>query len=123
MITHLRDRVLDLYYSVLSLFPPRHSRYQEPLPVVRGNMRRVLVLKPPGPIFQEAVFILRDDYFQTPGLSRKALMREARAAAESYLAENAPSAPRTPSVALPSFLLGAACAVLALWLAGLLAPV
>lgn len=123
MMTRLRDRFLALYDFVLSLLPPRRPRYQDPLPVVRGNMRRVLVLKPPGPIFQEAVFILRDDYFQTPGLSRKELLREARAAAERCLAENAPSAPRTPSVALPSFVLGAACAVLALWLTGLLAPV
>lgn len=120
MITRLRDRFLDLCYA-LRFLAPWHSRYQEPLPVVRGNMRRVLVLKPPGAIFQEAVFILRDDYFQTPGLSRRDLMLQARAAAEQYLGETFPRSSRVFSLsALPAFLLGAAFAALALWFAGLL---
>lgn len=116
----LRDRFLDFFYSLRMLLP-RCRRYQEPLPVVRGNMRRMLVLKPPGPVFQEAIFILRDDYFQTPGLSRNDLMLQARSAAASYLSSAVPRAARSaPLPPLPSFLLGAACAVLALWFAGLL---
>lgn len=120
MMTRLRDRFFDLCYSLRSL-APWHSRYREPLPVVRGNMRRVLVLKPPGAIFQEAVFILRDDYFQTPGLSQRDLLLQARSAAENYLSETFPRDPHAlPLPALPVFMLGAACAVLALWFAGLL---
>ena len=91
-------------------------------PVVRGCMRRMLVIKPPGDLFTEAVFILRDDYFQAPGLSRQELLQQAKTAAGAIIDASLPSgksAPLFPSAA-SVFALGAACAVLALWLAGLI---
>lgn len=62
---------------------PRKERRGD---VLKGSMKNVIVVHPPGGIFSEAVFILRDDYFQTPGISREALLRQARAAAEEYAA-------------------------------------
>ncbi len=52
-----------------------------PSQTVRGNMRRVIVLEPGGEIFQEAVFVLRDDYLPS-GISRQELLRQAKIAAE-----------------------------------------
>lgn len=66
---------------------PRKERRGD---VLKGSMKNVIVVHPPGGIFSEAVFILRDDYFQTPGISREALLRQARAAAEEYAAAYAP---------------------------------
>lgn len=97
-----------------------HSRAATP--VLKGCARRVLVIKPPGELFTEAVFILRDDYFQTPGLSRQELLRQAKIAAGAIIDTSLPtgkSNPLFPSAA-SVFALGAACAVMALWLAGLL---
>lgn len=117
MMTRLRDALSGLRFSLRGLFERRGG---EPLPVIRGGMRRVLVLRPCGSIFQEAVFILRDDYFQTPGVSRRELLREAKRAAEGYVDENLGGRP-SPLSALLFFALGAASAVLALWVAGLIA--
>lgn len=93
---------------------------REPLPVVRGNMHRVLVLRPPGDMFQEAVFVLKDDYFKTPGVSQQELLRQARTAAEDYTAAYTDDGGSFFPSVLSVFALGAASAVIALWLAGLL---
>ena len=89
-------------------------------PAVRGNMRRVIVLNPGGEIFQEAVFVLRDDYLPS-GISRQELLRQAKIAAEGCGVSEA-GAPVSAFFLSPIavFLLGAACAVIALWLFGLL---
>lgn len=97
-----------------------HRQRREPLPVVRGNMRRVLVLRPPGDMFQEAVFVIRDDYFKTPGVSQQELLRQARSAAEDYTAAYTDDGGSFFPSSLSVFALGAASAVIAMWLAGLL---
>ncbi len=51
---------------------------------IKGSERRVIIVHPPGGMFSEAVFVLNDDYYSTPGISREALLRQARAAAEEY---------------------------------------
>ncbi len=48
---------------------------------MKGCMRNMIVVKPPDPRFTEALFILRDDYFQNTALSRGELLRQARSAA------------------------------------------
>ena len=90
--------------------------------VLKGSMKNVIVVHPPGGIFSEAVFILRDDYFQTPGISREALLRQARAAAEEYTAGLHPTrAPRRKSVTLVIiFAVIAAAAVFMLCMGGVL---
>lgn len=125
MIARLREKLWGLQSAVSLWLRERRRRRvcrREPLPVLRGSMHRVLVLRPPDKRFTEAIFILRDDYFQTPGLSRQALLRQAKDAAEDYLDAAAPAGggiSLLPS-ATSAFALGAACAILALWLAGLL---
>ena len=81
-LRHRAEELLSaLRFSLSARRRERLSHRRETLPVVRGNMRRVIVVEPPDPIFSEAMFILRDDYFQTPGLSRQELLQQAKNAA------------------------------------------
>ena len=121
----LRHRAEDLLSALrFSLSAHRRQRFshRETLPVVRGNMRRVIVVEPPDPMFSEAMFILRDDYFQTPGLSRQELLRQAQNAARDCVGPAAPPEPRRPifPTAMSIFALGAAAAILALWIGGVI---
>lgn len=83
---------------------------------LKGSERRVIVLHPPGGVFSEAVFVLRDDYLHTPGISREELLRQACAAAEEYtrasLPESSNGARVIIRVVLASLLLSAVAAVL-----------
>ena len=61
-------------------------REEEEFPVVKGISKRVIVVKSPDPkIFEQAIFIIREDFAGQPGVSEKDVLREARAAANSYL--------------------------------------
>ena len=54
--------------------------------MVKGVAKRVIVVKSPDPrVFEEAIFIVREDYMKTAGVSRTQLLSEARQAAESYV--------------------------------------
>lgn len=58
---------------------------------VRGLNRRIIVVPSPDRrIFQEAVFVLRDDYTETEGISRRELLLQARACAEEYVSRCIP---------------------------------
>ena len=125
MIYRLRHRAEELLSALrFSLSARRRERLsrREMLPVVRGNMRRVIVVEPPDPMFSEAKFILRDDYFQTPGLSRQELLRQAQNAARDFVGTAAPREPGRPifPTAMSIFALGAAAAILALWVGGVI---
>ena len=86
-------------------------------PVLRGNMHRAIVLKAPDDTFAQAVFILKDDFMQREGVSRKELLRQAGEAASLYCGRRRrPGLPLAPAAV---FLLGAATAILTLWALGL----
>lgn len=60
----------------------RHSR--EAAVMVKGTNRRVIVVRSPDPkVFEEAIFILREDYARHR--SAEQVMEEARRAANDYL--------------------------------------
>lgn len=53
--------------------------------MVKGTARRVIVVKSPDPkIFEEAIFIIREDIFSGGGVSAAQLMREAQKVAAGY---------------------------------------
>lgn len=119
----LRDRLMDIMGSLpLHLGRLKRRGRRESLPVVRGNMRRVIVVQPPDPMFTQAMFVLRDDYFQTPGISSQELLRQAREAARDYVEQAVPADPVRPvfPTAMSVFALGAAAAIFALWLGGVI---
>ena len=54
--------------------------------MVKGLSRRVIVVKAPDErVFEQAIFIIREDFAATAGVSEKELLRQARRAADAYL--------------------------------------
>ena len=54
--------------------------------MVKGISKRVIVVKSPDPkVFEQAIFIIREDFAGQSGISEKDVLRQARAAAEGYL--------------------------------------
>ena len=54
--------------------------------MVKGLSKKVIIVKDPDPkIFEEAIFIVRDDYLASQGISQRELMKEAKRAANGYL--------------------------------------
>ena len=55
--------------------------------MVKGISKRIIVVKSPDPrIFEQAIFIVREDYMGQTGVSQTQLLRQARLAAGNYLA-------------------------------------
>lgn len=62
--------------------------------MVKGTNRRVIVVKSPDPqIFEEAIFVIREDLFHR-GTSAESVLREARRAAGGYLRRTVGPRPR-----------------------------
>lgn len=124
MIERIRRGIFDILDAISArrCRQGRKKPRRAPQGALRGNMRNVVVVHPPEGIFSEAVFILRDDYFTQSGISRAALMRQAREAAEEYtrtaLPESADGAALIARIVL--FVLVAATAALVLWLTGVI---
>lgn len=79
-------------------------------PPVCGQMRNVIVVKPPDPRFREAIFVLREDYFLSEELSRQELLLQAKDAAQNYVNSICPRRHSSPLLLLlfPAvFVLGA----------------
>lgn len=54
--------------------------------MVKGLSKKVIIVKSPEPkIFEQAIFIVRDDYLLSQGVSQKELMRQAKRAARGYV--------------------------------------
>ena len=78
---------------------------------LRGTARRVIVVPSPDPrVFEQAVFIVSDDYLHTQGKSQTELLRRAREAAGKYASEHLP--PRRARPQLVPMLTAATAAVL-----------
>ena len=57
--------------------------------MVKGINRRVIVVKAPDPkLFDEAIFLLREDAFSAAGVTPEQVIRQARQAADGYLRKN-----------------------------------
>ena len=119
MSARLGERLRGMLHSVGTLFHmPYTGTVAESRPVLRGNMRRAIVVRTPDDMFSEAVFILRDDY--DPGVSRGELLRQAKSAAEGHAQRALPPRRYTYLPPIAVFVLGASAAVLTLWLCGVL---
>lgn len=54
--------------------------------MVKGVAKRVIVVKSPDPkVFEEAIFIVREDYMNSGGVSRTQLLSQAKQAAGRYV--------------------------------------
>ena len=54
--------------------------------MVKGITRRVVVIKSPDPrVFDEAIFIVKEDATKNTGVTTQEILRQAQSAAESYV--------------------------------------
>lgn len=115
MIARIRFALIDAWEA---LFRPRRSRESAcgGEEVIKGTAGNVIIVRSPNTeYFKEAIFILCDDLFTRRGMSREALLREARRAACGYVEAHTPKRSAVPLLShLLFFLLGAffACALL-----------
>lgn len=88
--------------------------------MVKGISRRVIVVKSPDPrLFEEAIFIVKEEAFQRGGVSADQVVREANKIAQGYARRNAAPARTLRRFAPPLYgALGALLAT-ALWWAAI----
>ena len=89
--------------------------------MVKGITRRVIVVKSPDPrLFEEAIFIVREDVLAKSGVTADAVLEEARRVADEYVRRQRGcrwSLPKLPTAA--AVLIGALSTGL-IWLATVL---
>ena len=69
-----------------SLEEKRNLQTEGEIPVVKGVSKRIIVVKSPDPkIFEQAIFIVREDYAGQSGVSEREALRQAHQAAFGYL--------------------------------------
>jgi hypothetical protein len=56
--------------------------------LVKGLSRRVIVVKPPDPMFDEAIFIVREDERVSSGVSGDEILLQAQLAVDNFIREN-----------------------------------
>ncbi len=89
-------------------------RQREGREMVKGRNKRVVIVKSPDPrVFEQAIFILREDF--SPGRGGADIVREAEKVADHYL-KGALYAPKRLLLKLRPLLIGAGSALLALLL-------
>jgi len=103
----------------LSLEIPEPSDTEGDSLVVKGISKRVIVVKSPDPkIFEQAIFIIREDYAGQNGLSDQDVFREARRAANRYLGAKSRSCARAMSaIRAPLYAAAGAAATGLAWMA------
>lgn len=76
--------------------------------MIKGTAKRVIVVPSPDPkVFEQAIFIVKDEYMRRPGVSQQELMRQAQRAAGSYL-KSVSDPPSLASRLIPAVSAGAA---------------
>ena len=56
--------------------------------MVKGITRQVILVKSPDPrLFEEAIFLVKEEAFEREGVDEKTVLREAQKAADGYLKE------------------------------------
>ena len=70
--------------------------------VVKGLSRRVIVVKAPDErIFEQAIFIIREDFASVAGISEKEILKQARKAPNEYLSAGTGGRGRIPGFLKP----------------------
>ena len=85
--------------------------------MVKGTSRRVIVVDSPDPkLFEQAIFIVKNDVFSKEGVTPQQVLGEACRIAKGYTACQAPKKSLWQRVPLWCWLVGAAAAAVAVWL-------
>ena len=79
------------YKRYMNNLQPKRLDWEEMEPqggvnMVKGISRRVVVIKSPDPkVFEEAIFIVREDFLNSGGMSSEELVKEAQRVADLYV--------------------------------------
>lgn len=61
--------------------------------MVKGTSRRIIVVKSPDPeVFDEAIFVVKEEFLRSPGVSQAQLLNDARRAAAGLVDKSGKSA-------------------------------
>lgn len=78
--------------------------------MVKGNTRQVIVVKSPDTrLFEQAIFLLKEDAIEKSGVTARDLMEEARIAADNYMTQQAPPCQKHHIPSIIWAMIGAAC--------------
>ena len=84
--------------------------------VVNGVARRVIVVKSPDPrLFEQAIFIVKEDAFSKEGVTAEQVLKEARRVADGYVRRNAPLGRWFRKIPAPVYAAAGALAATAAW--------
>lgn len=90
--------------------------------MVKGTSRRIIVVKSPDPeVFDEAIFVVKEEFLRSPGVSQSQLLSDARRAAAGMVDKSGKGGYRLPqSIAISaSALIGSGLAVAVMKIFGL----
>jgi len=90
--------------------------------MVKGISKRVIVVRSPDPrIFEEAIFIVKEDMMTKDGVSSDELLQEAQRVADGYIRSHVGLNRTLRRVPIPAWVaLGAAVATVLCYLTGIL---
>ena len=85
--------------------------------MVKGITRRVIVIKSPDrKLFEEAIFIVKEDALKDAGVTPDDIIKEAQDVADNYVRQNLKSGRRAKKLPAPLFLLMGAALTGFIWL-------
>ena len=83
--------------------------------MVKGVSRQVIVVKSPDPrLFEQAIFILKEDIFHR-GVDADAVVQEARRVADGYVRRNARLSRKLRTIPAPAYAAAGALAATVFW--------
>ena len=89
--------------------------------MVKGVARRVIVVKSPAPrLFEQAIFIVKEDAFTKGGVSAEQVLQEAKRVADGYVRRNTGFSQWLKKIPAPAYVAAGALAATAAWAAALL---
>ncbi len=84
--------------------------------MVKGVARRVIVVKTPDrKLFEQAIFIVKEDAFSNPGVTAEQVLAEAQRVADGYVRRNSCLGKRLHKIPAPVYAAAGAIAATAVW--------
>lgn len=84
--------------------------------MVKGVARRVIVVKTPDRrLFEQAIFIVKEDAFSKDGVSADQVLAEAQRVADGYVRRNSGIRKRLSCIPAPAYAAAGAIAATAVW--------
>ena len=84
--------------------------------MVKGISRQVIVVRSPDPkLFEQAIFIVKEDAFTKGGVSAEQVLQEAKRVADGYVRRNSPLARTLRRLPAPAYAAAGALLATAAW--------